>query len=212
MRLFPMQKYIDQFQMYWEQFAIKLSLTHDKNTSIYSILLSAYTEPGRHYHTVQHIVECLQLFHQIKHQLQDPIAVELAIWFHDVIYDPKVSDNEEQSAELMKKLCTEIVDQAQIPKVYWWIVATKKHQPSLDSDLNYLLDIDLAILGSDSNRFAEYEQQIQQEYSWVEPSIYKIKRAEVLQYFYAMQPLYQTKYFRESFEKKAKHNLTSVNA
>ncbi len=207
-----MQKYIDQFQMYWEQFAIKLSLTHDKNTSIYSILLNAYTECQRHYHTVQHIVECLQLFHQIKHQLQDPIAVELSIWFHDVIYDPKASDNEEQSAELMKKLCTEIVDQAQIQKVYWWIIATKKHQPSLDSDLNYLLDIDLAILGSDSNRFAEYEQQIQQEYLWVEPSIYKIKRAEVLQYFYAMQPLYQTEYFRENFEKKAKHNLTSVNA
>ena len=203
---------LDSFFYYWKQFAIKLSLTHDKNTSIYSILLNAYTECQRHYHTVQHIVECLQLFHQIKHQLQDPIAVELSIWFHDVIYDPKASDNEEQSAELMKKLCTEIVDQAQIQKVYWWIIATKKHQPSLDSDLNYLLDIDLAILGSDSNRFAEYEQQIQQEYSWVEPSIYKIKRAEVLHYFYAMQPLYQTKYFRENFEKKAKHNLTSFNA
>ena len=203
---------LDSFFYYWKQFAIKLSLTHDKNTSIYSILLSTYTESQRYYHTVQHIVECLQLFHQIKHQLQDPIAVELAIWFHDVIYDPKASDNEEQSAELMQKLCTEIVGQAQIQKVYRWIIATKKHQPSLDSDLNYLLDIDLAILGSDSNRFAEYEQQIQQEYSWVEPSIYKIKRAEVLQYFYAMQPLYQTEYFRESFEKKAKHNLTSVNA
>lgn len=203
---------LSSFFYYWKQFAIKLSLTHDRNISIYSILLSAYIEPQRHYHTVQHIVECIQLFHQIKHQLQDPIAVELAIWFHDVIYDPKASDNEEQSAELMQKLCTEIVDQAQIHKVYWWIVATKKHQPSLDSDLNYLLDIDLAILGNDSKRFAEYEQQIQQEYSWVEPNTYKTKRAEVLHYFYAMYPLYQTEYFRENFEKKAKYNLTSFNA
>ena len=98
----------------------------------------------------------------------------------------------------------------QIQKVYDCIIATKKHQASIDQDLNYLLDIDLAILGSSTVRFAEYEQQIQQEYAWVEPELYKLKRAEVLQYFFQMKPLYQTEYFRQLFEDQAKQNLLKI--
>lgn len=73
--------------------------------------------------------------------------------------------------------------------------------------MNAVLDIDLAILGRDAKRFAEYQQQIQQEYAWVEPEIYQLKRAAVLQYFYSMQPLYQTEYFQHNFEHRAKENL-----
>ncbi|OTG66593.1 HD domain-containing protein [Acinetobacter silvestris] len=205
-----MQKYIDQFQKYWEQFSDSFKGDADQTQALYAILFAAYIEQQRHYHTVQHIVECLKLFHQIKEQLDDPIAVELAIWFHDAVYDPKASDNEAQSADLMQNLCSTLFNQVQIKKVADWIMATKKHQPSSDLDLNYLLDIDLAILGSDRKRFEEYEQQIQQEYSWVEPDLYNIKRSEVLQYFYAMQPIYQTEYFQNILEKRAKNNLETT--
>jgi len=147
------------------------------------------------------------LFYQVKKQLNDPISVELAIWFHDVVYNPQAFDNEKQSAILMKQHCIEVLDSGRLDKIYEWIVATKNHQSSGDQDLNYLLDIDLAILGSSKQRFAEYEQQIQQEYSWVEPALYEVKRAEVLQHFYQMKPLYQTEYFRNLLEVNAKLNL-----
>ena len=176
-----MKNYTDQFQQYWAQFSHQLNLEKSRSEQLFTLLSKSYTESQRYYHTIQHIVECLELFDQVKKKLNDPSAVELAIWFHDVIYDPQASDNEEQSAELMKNTCVGILNTVQLDKVYDWIIATKKHQPAKDQDLNYLLDIDLAILGSGSERFTEYEQQIQQEYSWVEPELYQVKRAEVLQ-------------------------------
>ena len=206
----PMHNDHEKIQQYWTQFSGELNLEHPQVEELYSLLENAYTEPQRHYHTIQHIAECLDLFYQIKAQLNDPIAVELAIWFHDVIYDPKAPDNEEQSAILMHKYCGNLLASDQIQKVYDWIIATKKHQASIDQGLNTLLDIDLAILGSSTVRFAEYEQQIQQEYAWVEAQVYKIKRAEVLQYFYQMQPIYQTQYFRQRFEDQAKQNLLEM--
>lgn len=198
-----------QFESYWKQFSNHLKIDEVYSKALLIVLLNAYSEPQRYYHTVQHIVECLALFHQIKHQLEDPIAVELAIWFHDAIYDPQATDNEEKSAKLMTQQCFQLFETAKIHKVYDWIIATKKHLPATDQDLNYLLDIDLAILGSSKQRFAEYEQQIQQEYAWVEPALYKLKRAEVLKYFLEMKPLYQTEYFRNLLEDKAKLNLAN---
>ena len=198
-----------QFESYWQQFSNHLMLADAHSKALLRLLLDAYSEPQRHYHTIQHIVECLAFFHQIKNQLNDPIAVELAIWFHDAIYNPQAIDNEEKSAELMEQYCSQLFEKAQLQKVYEWIIATKKHSPAIDQDLNYLLDIDLAILGSSKRRFAEYEQQIQQEYSWVDADLYRVKRAEVLNYFFEMKPLYQTEYFRDLLEEQAKNNLTS---
>lgn len=198
-----------QFESYWQQFSNHLMLEDAHSKALLRLLLEAYSEPQRHYHTMQHIVECLAFFHQIKNQLNDPIAVELAIWFHDAIYNPQAIDNEEKSAELMEQHCSQLFENTQLQKVYKWIIATKKHSPAADQDLNYLLDIDLAILGSSKQRFAEYEQQIQQEYSWVEAELYRVKRAEVLNYFFEMKPLYQTEYFKNLLEEPAKYNLTS---
>ena len=200
----------EKIQQYWTQSSGELNLDHPHVEALYLLFKNAYTEPQRHYHTFQHIVECLDLFHQIKEQLNDTIAIELAIWFHDVIYDTKAIDNEEQSAELMQKSCSNLLASDQIQKVYDWIISTKKHQALTDQDLNYLFDIDLAILGNSTARFAEYEQQIQQEYTWVESDLYKLKRAEVLQYFYQMQPIYQTHYFNHLFEDQAKQNLLKM--
>ena len=206
----PMQNDHEKFQQYWTQFSAELNLDNKQAEVLYLLLENAYTESQRYYHTIQHIVECLDLFHQIKAQFNDPITVELAIWFHDVIYDPKASDNEEQSAALMQKYCSNLLASDQIQKVYEWIIATKKHQASIDQDLNYLLNIDLAILGSSTVRFAEYEQQIQHEYACVENELYKLKRAEVLQYFFQMNPLYQTEYFRQLFEDQAKQKRMKI--
>ena len=203
-----MQSHPQKFMQYWIQFSDRLNLNETRATSLASLLYFAYS--SNHYHTHQHIVECLELFHQIKDQLQDPIAVELAIWFHDIIYDPKASDNEEKSAKIMMKHCIGILKKPRLEKVFQWIVSTKKHQATTDQDLRYLLDIDLAILGSSEQRFEEYEQQIRFEYAWVESEIYQMKRQAVLQYFADMEPLYQTLYFQEHFEKQAKINLKKV--
>lgn len=195
------------FRQYWEDSLIRSQLPIAQHEHLYRLLSRAYSEPQRYYHTQQHIVECLSLFHEIKQCLNDSLAVETALWFHDVIYDPQASDNELQSAELMQQICQHFLSSTQLEKVYTWILATQRHTPSEDDDLNYLLDIDLAILGSSSNRFEEYEKQIKFEYAWVEPNVYQIKRFDVLNYFYQMNPIYQTCYLQNRFEMRAKDNL-----
>lgn len=205
-----MVQYTKQFQDYWALTAKQLSLDDDTTQNFYASLYDAYSEVQRHYHNIQHIVECLAHFHQIKTHLDDPLSVELAIWFHDVIYNPQANDNEQQSADYMKQMLEKVFAAEQIAKIYAWILATKAHAPTADADLAYLLDIDLAILASDPMRFAEYEQQIQQEYAWVEPSLYVQKRQQVLRYFLEMQPLYQTPLFQKCCEHQAKQNLAQV--
>lgn len=200
--------FIAPFHRDWTRFSSRLELTESVSHDLYTLLLAAYTEKHRAYHTVQHIVECLALLELVRDQLDDPIAIEMAIWFHDAIYDPKAADNELRSAMLMQQYVQPIWDEQRIQKIYNWIMATQQHQPSHDTDLNYLLDIDLAILGSTTERFQSYEQQIQFEYAWVESAVYTEKRNVVLKHFFDMQPLYQTTYFQDLLEFNAKKNLS----
>lgn len=204
------QKTTQKFQYYWALTAKQLDLDTETSQKFYTSLCSAYSEAQRYYHTLQHIVECLEHFHQIKAHLDDALSVELAIWFHDVIYNPQVHDNEQQSADYMQQMLKSVLATEQIEKIYAWILATQMHAPTNEPDLAYLLDIDLAILASDAPRFAEYERQIRQEYVWVEPVLYRQKRQQVLNHFLEMQPLYQTPFFQNNYEQRAKHNLAQV--
>ena len=205
-----MVQYTKQFQDYWALTAKQLSLDDDTTQKFHASLYNAYSEVQRHYHSIQHIVECLEHFHQIKTYLDDTLSVELAIWFHDVIYNPQAHDNEQQSADYMQRMLKNVLGAEQIAKIYAWILATKAHAPTADTDLAYLLDIDLAILASYPMRFAEYECQIQQEYAWVEPSLYVKKRQQLLRHFLETQPLYQTPFFQKYYEHQAKQNLTQT--
>lgn len=52
---------------------------------IFDQLIQHYQEPQRHYHTTQHLYECLLLWREIKALLQQPCLVARALWFHDVV-------------------------------------------------------------------------------------------------------------------------------
>ncbi|EET81140.1 MAG TPA: metal-dependent hydrolase [Acinetobacter radioresistens] len=171
-----MQPKLERLKQYWQELQQTNALY--LSDSLLQKLITAYEEPQRYYHTLQHIEECLDLYQPLKMCVNDPLAVELAIWFHDVVYEPKSDQNELKSAELMKQSLAPYMTIDQISKIYSWILATQTHELSEDDDLDLktLLDIDLAILGSKPSRFAEYEQQIQQEYAWLSEGIYHEKR------------------------------------
>lgn len=200
-----MQLYLLKLEHVW--FELHQHYHFSEPKKILNILIAAYSEKQRAYHTVQHLYECLALLESVRSDLNDVYAVALALWFHDVIYDPQAKDNEFKSAELFEQCMAQDLPVNTVQKIKQWILATQKHIATDELDLQFLLDIDLAILAATPERFMQYEQQIQQEYAWVDPEVYSIKRKEVLAHFYQSDRLYQTTYFQQNFELRAKQNL-----
>ena len=179
-------------------------------------VLNAYAQPQRHYHTTQHLQECLLWWQRCQNHMQAPAEVALALFYHDIVYDPKRSDNELQSANTMLAHLQAYLPEASTERIYRWILATAHHgqQTTLsdadDADLKWVLDIDLGILSADAERFQEYERQIRMEYRHVPLLIYRCKRRQVLRDFAQAPHLYHTDSFRNQLERAAKANLQAV--
>ena len=203
-----MQLYLLKLKHFW--FELHQHYHFSEPQKIYDELIAAYSEKQRAYHTVQHLYECLSLYELIRSESNDTYSVALALWFHDAVYDPEAKDNELKSVELFEQAMAQDLSSDTLEKIKRWILATQKHALTDETDLQFLLDIDLAILAATPERFIQYEQQIQQEYSWVDPEVYSIKRKQVLIHFYQSEPLYQTVYFQKNFELNAKDNLRQI--
>jgi predicted metal-dependent HD superfamily phosphohydrolase len=174
----------------------------------FDALNAHYAEDHRHYHTARHINECLAEFDAAKQLATDPVAVELALWFHDASYDTHSADNEERSA-LLAEQCLEDAGAAAglCLAVRELVLVTKAHEGSTHPDAPLLVDIDLSIFGAAQTRFFEYEEQIRSEYAWVPEEVFRSKRAEILERFLARDVIYRTPKFSASHEKQARKNL-----
>lgn len=178
-----------------------------------SELSALYRAEDRHYHGLAHIEAMLALAEEYRGLLDDPGAVEAAIWFHDAVYDSRAKDNEAKSAELAEKRLARRIDPHRLARIAAMINATATHQlpPLRDEDaLNdaaLLLDMDLAILGAGPAAFDAYEKAVRLEYGWVEEPMWRAGRAAVLQNFLARPHIFCTQSFRDRFEARARQNL-----
>jgi predicted metal-dependent HD superfamily phosphohydrolase len=171
-------------------------------------LVTAYEQPERHYHNLQHITDCLDDYQGVRALARQPDAVELAIWYHDVVYDTHRSDNEEQSAVFaVTALLAAEMPPTLVTSVCDLILATRHTLVPQSDDEALLMDIDLAILGSPDDKFDRYERVIRQEYAWVPEPLFRAKRAAILRGFLARPVLYHTPSFRERLEQPARVNL-----
>lgn len=193
---------------------ISKQLFGQNEISLWQNIVFHYQQKDRFYHNLHHLYECFILFDEVKHLLNKPNLVALALFYHDIIYDSKNNDNELNSANFAKNQLKNKIPDDGLSIIYQYILATKNHQNYLTDknfyDLNYLLDIDLAILAQNKKRFLEYNAQIRKEYKWVSSWIYYPKRHFILYHFYQKSPLFLTDYFYQKSEKQAKENLASV--
>ena len=182
-------------------------------------LLARYREPQRRYHTVQHLRECLAHLEQVLGQVPDPVAVELAMWFHDAVYalaGPGAASSEQRSAASNELRSAQWAHQALLAggappalagQVHDLIMATRHDALPATPDQCWLVDIDLSILGAVPARFDEYERQVRDEYAFVPEELFRRKRAEVLAGFVARARIYSTPFFRDRLEAPARANL-----
>jgi predicted metal-dependent HD superfamily phosphohydrolase len=194
-------------QSSWDRCWIALG-ARDDGHALMQQLLAAYAEPQRKYHTVQHLSECLTLLDQYRALALEPAEVEIALWFHDGIYNVRASDNEIRSAEWAEQeLRRAGVAPHPVARIKADILATRHSAPPQGQDQMLMIDIDLAILGAPRLRFDEYEAQIRAEYGWVPGFIFRRKRREVLSEFLARDPIYSTPALRNELEAQARENL-----
>jgi len=204
----------------WNKLCHRLGIEADQQELQH--LYSAYTEPQRAYHTLQHLEECLQ--HLDDYRLRqanensddnenDIALVEIALWYHDAIYQPLAQHNERNSAQWASDFLRRSgIKTTVCEQVYALIMATchqQGQQQNASHQQQLLVDIDLAILGVNRERFQEYEQQVREEYKRIPRFIYRKKRRAVLQSFLTLPRIYNTQWFYARFEQQARNNLAS---
>jgi predicted metal-dependent HD superfamily phosphohydrolase len=199
----------DRSEQQWLMLWQRLSAQGDAG-AIYNDLVARYSEPHRAYHTLKHISHCLDKFGQVRHLATNPNAIELALWYHDAIYDTRAKDSEERSAALAKEVAKRASLSDNIGRsVASFILATKHTSAPTDSDAQLLVDIDLLILGQPKDKFDEYERQVRKEYEWVAEDAFVAGRSAVLKLFLDRPNIYATRLFRDKYEAQARRNIVS---
>ncbi|SEN06686.1 Predicted metal-dependent phosphohydrolase, HD superfamily [Actinacidiphila rubida] len=174
-------------------------------------LLERWAEPQRRYHTLDHLVAVLARATELTAYADDPDTVALAAWFHDAVYRPDRSENEERSAHLAERALREAgVDGARIAEVARLVRLTVTHDPAEgDRDGEVLCDADLAVLAGDPAAYAAYAAAVREEYGFVPDDLFRTGRADILRRLLALPRLFRTSYGHDQWEAVARRNLTT---
>jgi predicted metal-dependent HD superfamily phosphohydrolase len=169
-----------------------------------------YAAPGRHYHDERHLDDCLWQLDQI-HDLAEAERrlLRWAILWHDSIYEPTRTDNEELSAErAFRELAGCGVAEETAGEVARLIRLTRGHRVESGDRLGAILvSIDLSILGADAERYRSYAADVRREYAHVGDEAWQAGRAAVLKRLLEANPLYPEPSLRAELEEQARSNM-----
>ena len=183
----------------------------DDVTGAGAALLGRWSEPHRAYHDLAHLDEVLHRIDLLAGEADQPDLVRLAAWFHDAVYDPQASDNEERSAEVATValadlgLAPDVVDEVArlVRLTATHVVATG------DRDGAVLCDADLAVLASDPLRYQSYVEGVRREYAHLDDQTFARGRSDVLHRLLDRPQLFTTSYGRREWEQRARANVAA---
>jgi len=200
----------DLLQTQWINLTSKYAPLPSVIESLFNSLVEHYSSGDRAYHNLSHIQSLLSLSASLIDKIQNRDALYFAVWFHDVIYDPKRSDNEEKSAEFAAEALASLgVPEQTIAIVQEMILATKHHRvANLSWDLMAFLDLDTSILGAPQEIYKDYSRAIRKEYSWVPDVLYREGRMKILNDFLGRERIYHTEEIRTKYETPARRNIS----
>ena len=172
-------------------------------------LLDRYAEPHRAYHDTQHLREVLNALGLLRPAGTLPLAVVCAAFWHDAVYDPTATDNEQRSAELA---ATSLRGLGEVPvsadEVHRLVLLTVSHQPRHgDPDGALLCDADLAVLAAAPDRYAAYTAGIRREYGHLGDEAFRAGRGDVLRSLLDRPALFTTPAGRTRWEAVARRNV-----
>lgn len=195
-------------------------------------LLDLYAQPHRAYHNLTHLEDVLAKLDWAQSELSfrghfaglAPITIakmfdtiELALFYHDVIYDAASKDNEKKSRDMMLSDATSFGlakaiadDAARLINMTAHHNLSKSPNEKIKMDERIMADCDLAILGASPANFKKYDAGIRLEYAHVPDPIYAVERAKILRKFLEMPRLFKTTSFELTYGKAARRNLTAA--
>ncbi|MFG2969241.1 MULTISPECIES: hypothetical protein [unclassified Streptomyces] len=174
-------------------------------------LLRRWQEPQRRYHTVAHLTAVLDHIDVLEEYADDPALVRLAAWFHDAVYLPDRSTNEERSARLAERALADTgISAADVAEVARLVRLTVTHDPAPgDRNGEVLCDADLAILAAPPSAYAAYTAAVREEYHFVPNDAFREGRSAILRQLLDLPQLFRTPHGRTEWEPTARYNLAA---
>jgi predicted metal-dependent HD superfamily phosphohydrolase len=188
----------------------------------FSLILIQYTEDGRSYHTLNHILEGLKVIDRLCDQLgilpTDHNTLKFAFFYHDVVYNAsaKKGENEQASVDFARDYLMHCMP-VRFPVIEHLILMTADHQGAdLPTDEHHdtvaklwpiMSDADLAILGTKVSVYEKYAQKVWNEYRpFYERADFVKGRLAFLSGFMS-RPIFKTRDMIVRYEKQALMNL-----
>jgi predicted metal-dependent HD superfamily phosphohydrolase len=204
---------LDALQTDWVRLLERYRIPAAEAYPPFDLLVAAYSAPERHYHNLEHLGEMFRIVGRLAAEADDPVALRLAVWFHDAVYDPRADDNEVRSGELAVDLLGPLgVPAVVIERVVRLVRATahlSNPDPPGDRDTVLLVDADLAILGAGEDRYRRYAADIRKEYGFLPDREYRAGRAAVLRRFLTRPQIFRHPVLAAEGEERARANLTA---
>lgn len=192
----------------WLVLMASLAVDEAAALMLYDDIVAHYEADGRYYHTLAHIQHMLGTLQKMPFEGYDKTAVKLAVWYHDIIYDPQAADNEAQSAAYARQVLSPFLAKDLVAEVERLILLTSCHDTAVsDANGRVLIDADLATLGSDPATYDRYGAAIRQEYAFVPEDVYRRERTKLLERFLHKEHIFICDTFREKLENRARKNL-----
>ena len=167
------------------------------------VIAAAYSSRDRHYHTLQHIIDMFGIAKSFDIKLTEEQTD--AIWFHDIVYTPGLTTNEENSVNMAFGLLKD-KDPQYLMTIRAIIMSTRDHMPTIE-DSKIVIDLDLSILASDPENYDTYVNQVRLEYSHINDKMWNYGRSKFLRKLLDRPTIYLTDKFKSEFEEKARTNI-----
>ncbi|HOB62799.1 MAG TPA: hypothetical protein PKI41_11880 [Candidatus Competibacteraceae bacterium] len=177
--------------------------------TVYRQLAERYGEPYRHYHTLNHIRHCLRLFDRTAALMREPDLVEMALWFHDAIYQPGAQDNERRSANLFRQWAEGGMDPMNLQRVDDLIMLTT-HRDSPQGDGEFVVDIDLSSFSLPWDECERDGRRVRAEFAELSDAQFYPGHLRFLRVLQSRPCFFYTDFFRRHYEQLARDNLHRI--
>ena len=202
---------LEYLKKQWQTALEKFNTPQNLIDEYFTKICNCYNQSGHFYHNLEHIESFLRAIEPYLHKCERNKELILAVFYHDAVYNPLRTDNEEKSAQLARKELKILgIDRETRIRIMYLIRRTanhlhKKHEDDFCTRL--FLDGDLYILSVPWEKYKYYAQGVHKEFIRIPDRIFDRKRKDFLKKMLSQKFIYCTPEFREKYEKLARENM-----